>query len=88
MLQNMYNSNTRKLRYTEGLQMDQFKRIEEISNYNLNYYIGLDKDLLFSKSDDDNTTEWWIVSNRTFTYLGESYSNENDILHLFDNQNT
>jgi hypothetical protein len=44
-------------KYPNGLQMEQFKRIEEISHYNHNYYVGFDHDLLLAKSDDDNTTE-------------------------------
>ena len=73
-----------KLKYTEGLQMNQFKNIKEISRYNYNYYIGFEKDLLFGKSDDDNTTEWWIIANGNFHYLGESYCSEDELLHLFD----
>jgi len=73
-----------KAKYTEGLQMEQFKSIEEISHYNHNYYIGFDKDLLFGKSDDDDTTEWWIVFNGQFHYLGESYITENDTLRLHE----
>ena len=73
-----------KDKYSEGLQMSQFKIIEEISQYNHNYHIGFDKDLLFGKSDDDNTTEWWVISNVGFHYLGESYCNENNFLHLYD----
>ncbi|MCC7514594.1 MAG: hypothetical protein IT212_07860 [Bacteroidia bacterium] len=77
-----------KLKYTEGLQMEQFKVINEISHYNHNYYVGFDKDLLFAKSDDDDTTEWWLVSNGNFHYLGESYCSDNDMLHLFDSVRT
>jgi hypothetical protein len=73
-----------KLKYTEGLQMEQFKVIKEISHYNHNYYVGFEKDLLFAKSDDDDTTEWWLISNGNFHYLGESYCSDNDLLHLFD----
>ena len=72
-----------KAKYTNGLNMEQFKRIDEISHYNNNFYIGFDKDLLFGKSDDDNTTEWWLIENKTFIYLGESYC-EDEILHLYD----
>jgi hypothetical protein len=46
--------------------------------------VGFEKDLLFGKSDDDNTTEWWLISSGNFHYLGESYTSENDLLHLFD----
>lgn len=74
-----------KKKYSEGLQMNLFKHISEISSYNNNYYIGLDKDLLFGKSDDDNTTEWFLVLNKEFIYLGESYNSENDVLHIYDN---
>lgn len=77
-----------KLKYTEGLQMEQFKIINEISYYNYNYHVGFDKDLLFAKSDDDNTTEWWLILNGDCHYLGESYCSDNDILHLFDNPRT
>jgi len=73
-----------KKQYKDGLQMGQFKRIEEISSYNYNYYVGFENDLLFAKSDDDNTTEWWLISSGSFYYLGESYTTEDEILHLFD----
>ena len=73
-----------KDKYTQGLQMEQFKRIEEVSRYNHNYYVGFGKDLLLGKSDDDNTTEWWLISNQTFYYLGESHTSENDTLHVYD----
>lgn len=77
-----------KLKYTEGLQMKQFKVIKEISQYNHNYYAGFEKDLLFAKSDDDDTTEWGLISNGIFHYLGESYCSDNDILHLYDSVRT
>lgn len=75
-------------KYYDGLKMGQFERIEKISHYNFNYYVGFDKDLLFGQSDDDNTTEWWIVTNSCFIYLGESYCGEGDILHLFERPRT
>lgn len=78
----------KKSKYIQGLQMEQFKRIDEISHYNYNYYVGFDKDLLFGKSDDDNTTVWWIVSSGNFHYLGESYTNESDLLYLYDSERT
>lgn len=72
-----------KHKYTEGLQMQQFKRINEISHYNYNYYVGFDNDLLFAKSDDDNTTEWYLVYNGSFHYLGDSHCNDNELLCLY-----
>jgi len=73
-------------KYINGLDMDQFKHIKEISVYNHNYYIGLDNDLLFGKSDDDNTTEWWVISGVNSNYLGESYCSLDEKLHRYDNQ--
>jgi hypothetical protein len=71
--------------YAEGLNMQQFKRIDDISVYNHNYYVGFDKDLLYGISDDDNKTDWYIVNNCTFNYLGESFCSENELLHVYDN---
>lgn len=76
-----------RYQYTKGMKMN-FIRIDEISHYNYNYYLGFDKDLLFSKSDDDNTTEWWLVSDGEFKYLGESYTSEGDKLHVYDKPQT
>ena len=75
-------------KYIEGLPMDQFTPLEEISWYNFNYFVGLDRDLLFAKSDDDNVTEWWLINGHESIYLGESYCSENDILHRYDKPNT
>lgn len=68
-------------KYRELLDMQQFKRIDEISSYNYNYYIWFEKDLLFWESDDDNTTEWYLVWNKQFHYLWESYTSEKELLH-------
>lgn len=73
----------RKEIYINGLDMNQFENIDSISSYNHNYYIGFGQDLLFAKSDDDNTTEWYLVD-ESFIYLGESYCTENEILHRYN----
>jgi hypothetical protein len=75
-------------RYVIGLEMGQFKHLPEISHYNSNYYVGFGKDLLYGKSDDDNTTEWWIIDKGEPIYLGESYCTENNLLHIYDRQQT
>lgn len=72
------------VRYPDGLQMGQFKRIDDISHYNYNYYAGFDHDLLLAESDDDNTTEWFLIRNRCFHYLGESYVTNDDRLNRYD----
>jgi len=71
-------------KYEDGLNMDIFKRIDLISQYNFNYYFGFGEDLLFAKSDDDNTTEWWIISGLNNYYIGESYCNNNNKLKRYN----
>jgi hypothetical protein len=73
-------------KYPDGLQMKQFfsQRLEQISEYNCNYYVGFGKDLLLAKSDDDDTTEWFLIRNRCFHYLGESYVTNDDRLNRYD----
>ena len=66
--------------YATGTPMKQFKRIDEISSYNNNYYIGFDKDLLFAKSNDDNETIWFRMENYSFKLIGYSYTSEGEIL--------
>ena len=78
----------RKEKYQSGLQMMQFQRLDLISVYNSNYYVGFDNDLLYAKSDDDNTTEWWLVKNLEFIYLGESYTSKNEVLNRYENRCT
>ena len=69
----------KKDKYDDGMNMDIFKHIPEISWYNNNYYVGIGGDLLFASSCDFVLyTEWWIIDPhwRIFTLLG--YSNIND----------
>ena len=50
--------------YPTGLDMEQFDHVELISCYNNNYYKGVKSgDVLFGKSDDDRTTEWYLIRN-------------------------
>lgn len=67
-------------KYIDGLDMDSFEHIKEISRYNFNYYNGFDNDLLFGKSDDDNTTEWWLIIGEVNQYLGESHCSDDEKL--------
>lgn len=74
-------------KYEDGLDMKQFVHIPQISCYNHNYYVGFGTDLLFGKSDDDSTTEWWLINGHNSIYLGES-NIDDDILHRYDKRNT
>lgn len=68
-------------KYTEGLFMEQFTHVPQISSYNHNYYIGFDNDLIYAKSNDDNLTEYWLVKNESFTFFGYSFESEDSKLH-------
>jgi len=71
------------MKYEEGLDMNQFNRVDEISHYNHNYYIGLSPfDLLFEKSDDDDTSEWYLIKGKDTIFLGESYCSDGDKLRV------
>lgn len=72
----------------DGIKVDTFKHIPEISFYNHNYYIGLKRnsrvsDLLFAHSDDDNMTDWYIVNGSSVTYIGYEFT-EDGIINLSD----
>lgn len=62
--------------------------IGAISWYNNNYYVGFKRDnrpandLLFAKSDDDNTTEIYVVENGMFKHIGYCYTSEEDKIRL------
>ena len=75
--------------YPNGLEMDKFEHVKDISHYNFNYYKGVKSgDILNGVSDDDNTTEWWVIRNQTFYYLGESYCTNGEKLVRFKEQCT
>lgn len=67
-------------KYIEGMSMDNFKRIDDISKYNNNYYIGFDGALLFAHSDDDDTTEWWLLRGTDKLLVGYSHTSQSDKL--------
>ena len=69
-------------KYTNGLEMEQFERIVGVSFYNHNYYIGFDNDLLYAESDDDNTTEWYLILGRNGIGIGYSLISEGEKLIL------
>lgn len=78
----------KETKYKDGMDMRQFKCLHDISFYNNNYYVGFDKDLLFGKSDDDDTTEWFIVTPYGSTLLGYSLTSNKDLLEKTDIRRT
>lgn len=76
-------------KYTESMPMNNLERILAISHYNYNYYIGIGCDLLFASSDDDNTTEWWLINGKNNPiFIGYSYTDKGDLLEKRDTQYT
>ncbi len=73
-------------KYKDGTDTNKFIHLEEISDYCHNYYKGYDKDLLFAESDDDNTTEWWLIKGNISYYLGESYTSDGEKLIRYSSQ--
>ena len=69
-----------KEKYTNGLEMEKFENLPQISVYNSNYYVGFDKDLILGESDDDNETIWYILDSGHFQILGYSYESDNNKL--------
>lgn len=66
-------------KYENGTNIEQFEHIPQISQYNHNYYKGFDNDLLYAESDDDQTTEWYLVNKKggmDFKFIGVSYDGE------------
>ncbi len=75
--------------YSNGEDMNQFEHIPSISRYNCNYYLGKNGDLLYGLSDDDNTTERFIVYPiKDSVYLGESYCSSDEKLTKYDERCT
>ncbi len=50
--------------------MNTLKHIPDISCYNNNYYVGLNKEIVFGKSDDDGETEWLIINEHGRKLIG------------------
>lgn len=77
---NFWNDDIHK-KYSAGTDMRQFKHIPEVSYYDHNYYVGFDGELLYGQSDDDNTTEWYLVrGDNPSIYLGVSFTSDRDKL--------
>ena len=69
-------------KYTNGLNMEQFIHIPQISRYNRNYYVGLDLDLLYAHSDDDDCTMWYVVCGLNSAYIGHSLCSQDEVLNI------
>lgn len=69
----------------------EFKHIKEISWYNHNYYVGLKRkgritnDLVLGISDDDSTTEWYLIGSMNKPKLLGYSDISDEILHRTDN---
>jgi len=67
-------------KYKDGMNMKSLKPIYQISDSNTHYWHGLEEDLIFGKSFNKNSTEWYLVEFPNFRYLGFSHIHEGDLL--------
>ena len=71
-------------KYKDGLIMIGLTKFPEVSHYNHNYFLGFNSDLLFAKSDDDETTYWYLVAGSESFFIGHSYTSSGDKLERAD----
>lgn len=69
-----------------GMNADDFTLIDSIGYYNHCFYKGLDGDILYAESNDDNRTDWYLcdkmdINNRI--QFAESFVSENDKLDVY-----
>ena len=77
----------------ENYGMNGLKHISEISCYNHNYYIGIPRgkgkgkvDLLLGVTDDDDTTEWYVVDGLDgCKHIGYSLISQGDSMNIYLN---
>lgn len=70
-------------KYVEGYDLSNLEHIVVISSYNHNYYND-EGQLLFARSDDDNTSEWYLIKGIFVRYIGCTFESEQDNhLHKF-----
>ena len=77
-------NNSRLLKY-EGKTPNDFQRIKDISYYNHNYYYGLDDDILYAESDDDDATDWYLCNPKNYSErkaFGWSFSSQGNIIQV------
>jgi len=56
-----------------GVNIKSFTHLPAVSSYNRNYYEGFDSDLLYGESDDDRTTDWFVINGKHQpNYIGYS----------------
>jgi len=56
----------------DWVPVDTFTHMPSVSHYNSNYYVYKWR-LLYGKSDDDYTTDWYIIRGDYVNYLWQSY---------------
>lgn len=72
----------------KNISLKNLYRLEAISYYNHNYYVGFKRegkcinDLLYVESDDDNTSEIYLVKGDSSIHIGYCYTSEEDKIRL------
>ena len=73
-----------------GIKLKDLQRIKEISCYNSNYYIGLKRDnksindLIFARSDDDNTTDLYIIDYFSPLRFAQCFTSLGDVIQVLE----
>lgn len=68
-----------------GKTPEDFENIAEMSSYNHNYYKGMNGDILYADSDDDDYTDWYLVMDdevKAKKHFGYSLTSEGDKIHI------
>ena len=74
-----------------GVSLKDLQHIGEISWYCNNYYIGETyfkeiKDLIFAKSDDDNTTDLYLTNGvNNYLRFAQCFTSEKDVIRVLEN---
>lgn len=78
----------RNIKIYKGIKLENLSRIDAISWYNHNYYVGLKRkgqcanDLLYVESDDDNTSEIYLITGDSSIHIGYCYTSEENRIRL------
>lgn len=61
----------------EKFPIDKLKHLPEISCYNHNYYVGVDKELIYVETDElSEISEFYLVTCSGYEFFGFAYPND------------
>lgn len=72
---------TEMMKMLDGVKLSELKHIKEVSYYNHNVYI-FGNSLIKAISDDDNSTELYLITDTGLVLVGECSTSEGNIIHI------